>query len=84
MSTTHWALAGIKGEHFIGPVSDTDNGFRTIPSLLRTVADWMDANDLQDPEFDNLAVRVVFVPDSDDDDFYYSASIYYRESADQP
>lgn len=73
----NYSLKGTKAHYFTGPRS-SDNKFRTTADLLRAVADWIDSNDMQDPEFDHLLVRVVFESDSDDE-FYQSATLYYRE-----
>lgn len=77
MSTNNYAFKKVLAHHFTGPVSDSDYGFRTVPSLLRAIADWMDENDVKDPDFQNLVVKTAFVDDSED--FYETASLYYLE-----
>jgi hypothetical protein len=71
--------------YFTGPVSNMDNGFRTVPDLLRAVADWMDTNDVQDPEFENIIIKIAWPNKSDDwdDDFYQTATVYYMPNEDR-
>lgn len=79
LSHEHVELSSIfMPEHFTGPTSDTENGFRTVPDLLRAVADWMDENDIQDPEAQSLDLKVAFV-DNGDEDFYETITLYHLE-----
>jgi hypothetical protein len=61
------------------PSSDCD--FRSVSALLRQVADWIDANDIQDPEIDSLWIGVTFT--SEDDQHYHHATLYYRHEGDK-
>lgn len=84
MSVTNYPIKKLLAQHFQGPVSDGDYNYRTVPTLLRAIADWMDKNDLQDPEFDEIKVRVVWERAntndiSEGDPFYYAATVYYLE-----
>lgn len=74
-------LTDVKRYHFRGPVSGIDNEFRTLPSLLRRVADWIDETGLQDPEFQGLSFHVEFVEDSDD--YYLTATLHYANEPTQ-
>lgn len=78
MSVTNYEIKKLLAHHFTGPCSDTDCGFRTVPMLLRAIADWMDEHDIQDPEFDNLLLKTQFEDDSDEN-FYETATLYYLE-----
>lgn len=71
-----YSLTDVHRHYFTGETSDSDNGFRTIPALLRAVAEWMDENTIQDPEFQGLTIAVQFPSESD---FYYSATLHYQE-----
>lgn len=76
-----YPLHGIKAEYFTGPTSDSEFNWRTMPMLLRRVADWMDAVDLQDPEFESIETRTTFIEETPDS-FYQTITIYYRENVD--
>lgn len=85
MAVDNYPITTVRAQHFQGPESDSDYGFRTVPTLLRAVADWMDQNDLQDPEFDDLRLTLIWErPDrasllDEDDPYHYSATVYYEE-----
>lgn len=66
---------------FEGPISD-DCGFRSISLLLQEVGNWMEAQPIMDPEFDNLVIERVF-PDEGDDACLYTATLYYRKEGDK-
>lgn len=76
----NYPIRGSRAEYFTGPTSSEEYGWRTVPMLLRRVADWMDSVDLQDPEFDSLTAGASFIAESPDDDFYQTITVYYRES----
>lgn len=76
-NTNDYPLKNIHGYHFTGPMSDTTTGWRTVPQLLRRVAQWMEDNDVQDPEFQELCLHTVFPVDHENDN-YMAASVYYR------
>lgn len=84
MSLTNYPIKKILAQHFQGVVSDSGNGFRTVPILLRAVADWLDENDVQDPEFNDLKLSVVWQRADAiiqlDDPFYYTATVYHLEA----
>lgn len=84
MSLTSYPIKKILAHYFQGVVSDSNNGFRTVPTLLRAVADWMDENDVQDPEFDDLKLSIVWQREDAisqlDDPFYYTATVYHLEA----
>ena len=67
--------------YFTGPKSDEDYGYRTVPTLLRAVADWLDEHHVQDPEFEELVVKTVFGSNSDNFsvEYYMAATVYYVE-----
>lgn len=73
----NYSLKGIKAHYFTGPRS-SDNEFRTMAALLRSVADWIESSDVQDPEFDHLLIKTVFESEGYDE-FYESATLYFRE-----
>lgn len=72
-------IRGSRCEYFTGPTSSDEFGWRTMPMLLRRVADWMDSVDLQDPELDYLTTKVKF---TEGDEFYQTLSVYYRNNED--
>lgn len=75
----HRGLLPVDAEYFTGPTSSTDNGFRTVPGLLRQLANWMDDLDIQDPEVDALNLGLTF---TEGDDFYQHLTLYYRAEND--
>lgn len=75
---SHYSIRPVYAEHFRGPVSGNDNSFRTVPTLLRALADWMDQNDIQDPEFFNLVSHKSFT--GNDDKSQETITIYYTKS----
>ena len=77
----NYPLRGIKAEYFTGPTSSDDFGGRTMPLLLRRVADWMDSVDLQDPEYESVETRTTFIEETPDS-FYQTVTVYYRENVD--
>lgn len=85
MPVDNYPIKTLRAQHFQGPDSDTDNDFRTVPTLLRAVADWLDENDIQDPEFDDVRLALIWErPDrasmlDEDDPYHYSATVYYEE-----
>lgn len=78
-----YGLSDVKRHYFKGEVSDTENGFRTLPSLLRRVADWMDAIDLQDPEFQGMTTTVEFPEGraTEPEEFYLTVTVHYASQA---
>ena len=75
----NWPIHPVKAHHFQGPVSENGNGYRTIPELLRAIADWMDANDVKDGEFFDLTFAKSFTTHDEDDDVQQVATVYYME-----
>lgn len=77
----NYSLPRTLAHYFTGPLSNTDNGFRTVPDLLRAIADWLDTNNVQDPEFEGLVIKTTFLNVSDDynDNFYQCATVYYMQ-----
>ena len=73
----HWPILPVKAHHFRGPVSGSGNRYRTMPGLLRAIADWMDEQDVKDAEFFDLTVMKHFT--SEDDDVQQVATVYYTE-----
>lgn len=65
--------------YFTMPISGTIQ-YRSLPSLLRDVANWLESEDIQDPEFDTLEVRQTLM---DNDDSFYHATVYYRKETDK-
>lgn len=76
-NTDNYPLKGIRAEHFSGPVSESLNEWRTVPELLRAVADWMDARDVKDAEFHSLQLVKRFI--NEDDEHRETATVYYVE-----
>lgn len=66
---------------FEGPISDA-LGFRSIPLLLQEVGNWMEAQSVEDPEFDGLVIERTF-PNAEDDECRYTAILYYRRETDK-
>ncbi len=79
MSCRNYELRGQKARYFTGPISDITNNFRTIPNLLRSVADWMDENNIQDPESEALTLKAV-LGDGEDEPFYEAITLYYIDN----
>ena len=65
---------------FEPPLSD-ECDFRSLPLLLQMVGNWMEANDVQDPEFDGLLIERTF-PDPKSDECRYTATLFYRREGD--
>jgi hypothetical protein len=81
MQIDNYKLQDVHGQHFTAPPSDLDNDFRTVPNLLRALADWMDENDIQDPEVDNIKLGTTFTGEGDN--FYQHLTLYYLTTADE-
>lgn len=71
----NYPIKGIAAEYFVGDSADQFNMHKTVPKILRQVADWMDANKIDDVAFVNLTTACNFV---DDDDYQMSVTVYYR------
>lgn len=76
MKVDNYRLKGTRAQHFSGPRS-SEHQFKTAAALLRAVADWIESEGIQDPEFDQLTTKVAFESDNDDE-FYETATLYYR------
>lgn len=74
----NYELKAVKAHHFTGPLSEIGNDFRTVPDLLRSVADWMDANNIQDPEAEALMLKCSF--EDNGDDFHETITLYYLDN----
>ncbi len=71
----NYGVKNLAAEYFSAPISESTNDFRTLPVLLRSIADWIEQQGIQDPEFDNLSVGLVFTGQGDQ--FYQDATLYY-------
>jgi hypothetical protein len=76
------ALIPSRRQLFEPPLSD-ECSFRSIPFLLQMVSDWMKAEGVQDPEFDDLVIKQTF-PNPESDECRYTATLYYRKESDKP
>lgn len=68
-------LKPVKAEYFSGETTNEEkNHYRTLPKLLREIADWMDAHDVADTSYQDLSIHTTF---EQDDESHYSATLYY-------
>lgn len=75
----NWPIHPVKAHHFRGPVSASGNEYRTIPELLRAIADWLDAHQIADGEFFDLVIAKSFTTHDEDDEVQQVATVYYTE-----
>jgi hypothetical protein len=82
MDVTNRELRKIKAQYFVGPSCESGLDFRTTSMLLRAIADWLDENGIQDPEFQSLVVRTSFSGRSDEfgDPFRQTAIVYFIDN----
>ncbi len=78
---TNCPVIPFRGQHFAAPISSA-NGFCTVADLLREVADWMEANRVEDPEFEGLRLGLTFT-NGTADEFYHHATLHYRLEGDK-
>lgn len=70
-------LTGVRSHYFTGPRSSA-NGYKTLPTLLREVAEWLEVNDVDDADFCEMTTHTSFESDNDDES-YETITVYYRE-----
>lgn len=70
-------LQKVNAQNFRGETASDDNDARTIPNLLREIADWMDANQLDDTKFMDLSFTCNF--ENSQDDWHYSSVLYHLD-----
>lgn len=88
MSVTNYELRKTRAHYFAGPSSGGDETFstefKTTPELLRAVADWLDENNIQDPEFDGIFIHSEFSGRTNDyygsDPYRQVAVVYYIDN----
>lgn len=84
MTVTNYELRKTRAQYFGGPSGGSDNNFRTIPEVLRAVADWIEENNIQDPEIYDLLVRTEFSGQSNDyygeDPYRQVVTLYYCDN----
>jgi len=70
----NYNLVGVKAHYFNTRLNDSRGNLTT--ELLRTVADWMDHNEITDSEFSGM---VITTETPDDLSCYKTATLYYYE-----
>lgn len=73
---SNYKLKAVNAQHFRGETAADFNYYRTLPTLLREIADWMEANDISDDRFDHMSLNTTFELD---DASHYGATLYYRD-----
>lgn len=71
----NYPIKGQHAEYFTGDTSTIDNDFLTVPTLLRRIADFIEANTIRDAEFDGLQFGTSF---DDEDRSHEHALLYYH------
>ena len=82
VTVTNWALIPFRAQAFSGPTSTQENRYMTVAAILREIADWVEREGVQDPEFESLIISTRF-PSRNRDDWYQMATLYYRRPDDK-
>ena len=79
MGNSNYPIKDLKAHHFTADYAH-ELDFKSFPSLLRRIADWIAANGLHDDEIDDIKFATTFSGASGnfDDDYYETATLYYR------
>lgn len=77
MTVNNYPIRHLLAHHFTGPTSNAAHNFRTVPIILRAIADWMEEHDVQDPDFQHLDIGSMF--EGRGDSFYEAGTLYYLE-----